>query len=43
MNGDHLAFGLCIGLRRVSKPFFPFRNMVHDSGLGGDGDVVADF
>jgi len=41
LQRDHLAFGLAVRLSGASKPFFPIRNMVHHSGLGGDGDMVA--
>ena len=36
LQGDHLAFGLPVGLGRVAKPFLPIFDVVHDARLRGD-------
>ncbi len=43
LDGEDLAFGPAVGLGGVAEPFFAIGDIVHDAGLGGDGDAVADF
>src|SRR5215471_4718851 len=41
LQSDHLAFGRAVRLGGRPKPFLTIRNVVHDSGLRGDGYAVA--
>ena len=40
---EHHPLGLFIWSRRDAQPRFAVRNVVHDPGLGADGDLIADF
>ena len=42
VQSDHLAFGRSVGLGGGPEPFLAVRYVVHDAGLGGDGNAVAD-
>src|ERR1051325_8382364 len=42
-QGDDLPLRFAVRLRRVSKPFFAVRNVVHNPGLRGDRDLIPDF
>lgn len=41
LQGDHLPFGLSVGLGRAPEPFFTIGDVTHDSGLSRDRDVIA--
>ena len=43
LQRDELPLGLTVGLGRGAQPFPAVGNIVHDAGLGGNDDFVADF
>ena len=42
LQGDHLPFSDPVWLRGRPEPGLAVRDIVHDAGLGADGDAVAD-